>query len=113
MIDELDDIREKQYQSMDQKPIHNRPYQITNLANIPNPVLYGHFKSNLKKLQDMNVARSKLKGLRSAIKNGQDAAEKYCRINFIPEDLYKEPFSNFAELFDILEAMDLFLPIEK
>lgn len=135
LIGDLEDIREK-YTDSKGNPICARPYQITPSETYINGFSeYAQFQNLVLKLQDIKkqqelsrnsqnnekhgnnspiantgIARSKLKNLRNAIKIGQEEAERYCQINFLSEI---SEFNSWAELFDALEAIDLFLPFQR
>ncbi|MDY4968986.1 MAG: hypothetical protein SO101_01810 [Lachnospiraceae bacterium] len=64
-------------------------------------------KEKREQVQTFDFARSKMKSLRNAIKAGPKELERYCRINLLPAE-----FNGSKELFDALEAVDVFIPLE-
>lgn len=64
-------------------------------------------KEQKAQIQTFDFARSKMKSLRNAIKAGPKELERYCRINLLPVE-----FNGSKELFDALEAADVFIPLE-
>lgn len=131
MTGDLEDIRDK-YTDAAGRSIYARPYQITPDDDYISPYpSYDRFrklvlslqpaespehkdtvkplskKEKRNQIESMGIARSKLKNLRNAIKAGPEESERYCRINFLPEE-----FIEAEELFDALEAIDLFLPLQ-
>ncbi len=59
----------------------------------------------------LNVARNKQKTMRNAIKDGDSSYKRFIAMNRITDRLTE--YADMAQVFDALEALDLFLPIRE
>lgn len=120
---ELDDIRDAMRDEQG-NVIYGRPYQITS-QNI-SPTLYSFFREYVCSVRShfyddsyarkgkysllpVKIARNKLKKMRETIKQSPQLQERYSKVNFISEIL-PDGITN-QEIFDLLEIMDMFLPL--
>lgn len=120
LLGDVDDIRDHQV-DFDGKELYERPYQITVSPFETQPLNYDSFVKLLRTIKegekgntalfDDNIARNKSKALRSQLKKGQTSFKKYCAFNMIPSALYE--YNSPGEIFDALEVMDVYLPLNK
>lgn len=135
MTGDLEDIRDI-YKDSEGNTICARPYQITPMEkyieNYINPFPeYNQFRDLVLKIQDIGkqdeagnsrsknkndtiqkagIARGKLKNLRNAIKTGPEETRRYYQVNFLSKEF---EYDKREEIFDALEATDLFLPFKR
>lgn len=126
--DTVGEIR-KDYVTVDQNYLHLRPYIVRVPSDISCNVAkqYSYFRRTICAILDNeeNYGTGKIKGLRDALKKGETASGNYIRFNRMEELLKdKSAFTNVDDrtdnedkkrsfLFDAIELMDTYLPIEK
>lgn len=115
---DLDIIRENLVDK-NGEPMYARPYQVGSDGKSVDPTLYDWFRRLVLTMNHMEsdplyhteIARNKLKGLRNEIRNGKNSMKKYCMVNRFPDTF--TDIASPGEVFDALEIMDVFLPIER
>ena len=87
------------------KSLCARPYYVCG-SEISGLNKYDDWKKTMSKLQSKNLARSKYKGLRTALTQGREASDMYVKMNLMDAKA-DDPF-----LFDALELMDTYMDID-
>lgn len=95
MRGDLSEIRE-QYKTDDQKHLNLRPFVVDSEFVIPEYKKYDNFRNFVDDIQNKknNLARGKIKELRSVLKKGEVESRNYIRFNSLEDILYK-PIEHF------------------
>lgn len=115
MRDMLEEIRES-YCDADRKKLIQRPY----LVNASDRILkmepkrqYANFKKLIAGIQQKeSCARSRLKELRTILKQGERETEYFLRFHKIDELMKENLQGDFELLFDAVELIDTFIELE-
>ena len=99
----ISELRE-QY-AVEGKSLCARPYYVCG-NEISGMNRYEDWKKTISKLQSQDLARSKYKGLRTALSQGSEASDMYIKMNLMEAEA-NDPF-----LFDALELMDTYMYID-
>lgn len=115
MKDTLEEIRQA-YVDADGNSLLQRPYIVEASAQIQKAQPAGQYQDFRELLlqirQKENYARGKLKELRTVLKQGGRETEYFLRFHKIRKLLMEQTDGRFPLLFDAIEMMDTFLPLE-
>jgi len=112
----LNEIRNTVYKTLDGKDLSMRPLVVSKESNLPNH--YSLFRKDIEVIKSRKLPRGKVKGMLREMKKGEVHLDTYIEINQIYSVLgthrldSKSGFLNGkCVLFDAIEALDYFIPI--